>query len=987
MNIRNVKEAITDELLSEAPPFSFAYASEITTAPNPGLFVKDVGEIGLPLSSRDAEQIIAHCRQSPFGKGSETIVDTSVRNSFELEPGQFELRNVAWKDCIVVLVKIVYAELGLACGHKNVNAELYKLLLYREGAFFKSHQDSEKAKGMFGTLVVSLGSSHEGGSVVLQHNKKKYVYESSKTSRFCASFAAWYSDVFHEVQELTAGYRLVLTYNLIQRGTSTPQQAADSVGSKRLANALMRYNQHLETLDMHAPSYLAYKLEHPYTQESIGMYSLKGNDRALVERIETAVKDLGFSFYLAMFTKMITYEENFRGYERFWEDEEVDRDEGFDSIYDLQGSKVDAEPIYSEAVLLESDNCATDDEDDHESEHEGYTGNEGAPIHRTYRDTMLLIVPPASCCEFFVDKYASNAETILRVWEDLRSSPESKIEDSSKYRQLRRLCSVLADKTAEQLPWQKPDVPSRLKMLGTYMESVTETCLKNNWMEVYKRINVEFRLMPSALEALGSYLSQVALDDRSEKVVYDMIRTAKEIEAKFNVLRAISANFKKQDMPDDMKQRFDAFQRKTSAKLLEGYKAERKEQGVMLAKLLVQDGLDSGLAGAVERIITECATPSQAAFTISLAQQLGSVLASGQREAAIAILGQIMDSMWANFIFERPALGIGLDPERNIAANEIFSLLDLSAADPPYGAYTPIEALSAMQKALSFVSPLYAMSSIFILVGKICKNEVASLLPPKSKQGENAAAIVRSFVVDGLVTVIKQYVGPEPKKPTDFSLPPPSNSRCDINLHYLQAAFPSKAQRQPCEDCTRIISFLASSTDVSFELKAAEARRRHLDLEFCNLGDPSKGHVGYVDLLFHTDVVRGRRPYTWVITKTHDAKYGRDRLEWQGRVDMVTKEIAKCLAVEGNVLAAAGDEEDESPNGARWSEVVKAIASAKLEEIERVGLLGQKQRPAEKTQSSGTSTNTIRKRPLEMAERDKEKVTRKRGKIEVVDLT
>ncbi len=100
--------------------------------------------------------------------------------------------------------------------------ELYKLLLYDEGAFFRSHQDWERTSGMFGTLVVSLPSDHQGGAVVLKHQKDEYSPDSSRSSAFGTSFAAWYSDVFHEVQKVTGGFRSVLTYNLVQTGSSVP---------------------------------------------------------------------------------------------------------------------------------------------------------------------------------------------------------------------------------------------------------------------------------------------------------------------------------------------------------------------------------------------------------------------------------------------------------------------------------------------------------------------------------------------------------------------------------------------------------------------------------------------------------------------------------------------------------------------------------------------------------------------------------------------
>ncbi len=44
---------------------------------------------------------------------------------------------------------------------KAVTAELYKLVLYEAASFFVPHRDTEKANGMFGTLVIVLPSIYK----------------------------------------------------------------------------------------------------------------------------------------------------------------------------------------------------------------------------------------------------------------------------------------------------------------------------------------------------------------------------------------------------------------------------------------------------------------------------------------------------------------------------------------------------------------------------------------------------------------------------------------------------------------------------------------------------------------------------------------------------------------------------------------------------------------------------------------------------------
>ena len=58
---------------------------------------------------------------------------------------------------------------GLGCEDASVSADLYKVLVYDRGGFFLTHRDTEKADGMFGTLVVTLPSTYRGGALRIRH--------------------------------------------------------------------------------------------------------------------------------------------------------------------------------------------------------------------------------------------------------------------------------------------------------------------------------------------------------------------------------------------------------------------------------------------------------------------------------------------------------------------------------------------------------------------------------------------------------------------------------------------------------------------------------------------------------------------------------------------------------------------------------------------------------------------------------------------------
>lgn len=119
----------------------FATSGVLPNATNPGLFVHGVGKIGLPLSDRDAEALAIAANRAPFGKGSETFVDPAVRNTWELNPIQFEIRNPASTTTLREAVERVAEDLRVLSGASSVRPELHKLLLYEPGSFFDKHRE------------------------------------------------------------------------------------------------------------------------------------------------------------------------------------------------------------------------------------------------------------------------------------------------------------------------------------------------------------------------------------------------------------------------------------------------------------------------------------------------------------------------------------------------------------------------------------------------------------------------------------------------------------------------------------------------------------------------------------------------------------------------------------------------------------------------------------------------------------------------------
>ena len=108
---------------------------------DPGLHIKDVGDIKLPLESEGAKLIMRADHQPPSGQGPKTVLDTSSRNVKQLDRGNFELRNPAWSDYVQEIIKALAVGLGCQGSPPGIEAELHELLLYEEGGMFGPHTE------------------------------------------------------------------------------------------------------------------------------------------------------------------------------------------------------------------------------------------------------------------------------------------------------------------------------------------------------------------------------------------------------------------------------------------------------------------------------------------------------------------------------------------------------------------------------------------------------------------------------------------------------------------------------------------------------------------------------------------------------------------------------------------------------------------------------------------------------------------------------
>ncbi|RXW17214.1 hypothetical protein EST38_g8644 [Candolleomyces aberdarensis] len=401
---------------------SFYHSLTSSNAPNPSLVIEGIGLIGLPLPERDAQLLISRAAQAPFGKGDQTLIDTTVRDTWEIDPACATLKNPKWHEYVDELASVtIWTALGAAPWSTRPRCELYKILLYQAGSHFLPHQDTYKADGMFATVVFVLPSAFEGGEVHVSHSGQKAVIDVAKGSEFNTSVLAWYTDVVHEVKPITSGYRLALSYNLINTSPSIPRPSLSTMHTALtvLREVLVRWKNGEYELEQEPPL-MAYVLSHEYSPSDFkkGSQCLKGSDAHKAAHILPLAQELGFSVCLANLTYVQhgyadDYGECYYKRGRYDSDEDDDEDESEDDKrvggggpdmvevleeeYEIkncvsvsEGKSLDLGEftISRESVIPEG---AFDGKSPNRTEYEGYMGNESGTLDYWYDRSVLVI--------------------------------------------------------------------------------------------------------------------------------------------------------------------------------------------------------------------------------------------------------------------------------------------------------------------------------------------------------------------------------------------------------------------------------------------------------------------------------------------------------------------------------------------------------------------------------------------------------------------
>jgi hypothetical protein len=391
------------ELLGKARRPGDFYARGTTQLLPPSLSVDGVGPISLPLLPVQARQLVAVAERAPYGRGPDTIIDTAVRNTWQIAPDRVRIDGRHWPKTLNAMLDAVSAGLGVS---DPVEAEFYKLLIYDEGSFFVSHRDTEKTPGMFATLVVVLPSACTGGDLIVRHKDRSVTLDLRTDDPAEAAFAAFYADCLHEVLPVTAGCRLTLVYNLIRRGKgAAPKPPNYASEQDQVAELLSAWRAGMDGDDP-VPEKLVYPLEHAYTAPELDFSVLKGADAAAAGVLTAAARQADCAVHLAL----VTLEEfgaaeygNNDGRRRRWSHDDDDDD-------DFEAGEIDnwsmalsdwhapgGDPVSWGEIPVTEDELSPPDPfhalQPDELHFEEASGNAGVSFERRYRRAALVVWP------------------------------------------------------------------------------------------------------------------------------------------------------------------------------------------------------------------------------------------------------------------------------------------------------------------------------------------------------------------------------------------------------------------------------------------------------------------------------------------------------------------------------------------------------------------------------------------------------------------
>lgn len=397
---------------------------------DPELVVDGLGRLTFPLKPAVVKGLKSTGQIAPYGKGTRTLIDTSVRNTVELDPSRFQLGS-DWNAAVAEAARVAGHELGL--NGDLIEAKVYKLLIYEKGGFFLPHRDSEKLDRMVASMIVVLPNPFGGGELAVSHGGQTRRFDFRDSFEFGGPgcrLVAFYSDCEHEVKRVTSGHRICLAYNLMLKTVDRP--TVKPVASNPLVAAIDDWVESKPTEP------LVFALDHLYTAKGLSKDLLKGADRQLADAVGAAAERADCNLHFAQI-QMHDCFSAFDGSED-WNDysgrrsrrrgkvtiqELIEQELYGEEWTDPTGKKMRWSAISFDPDAIVCDTPLKDWTPTRE-EYEGYTGNAGNTLDRWYHRTALVLWHRSRQYEILAEHGAIDAMVTLAKLAGQLAKPATK---------------------------------------------------------------------------------------------------------------------------------------------------------------------------------------------------------------------------------------------------------------------------------------------------------------------------------------------------------------------------------------------------------------------------------------------------------------------------------------------------------------------------------------------------------------------------------
>ena len=247
-----------------------------------------IGSYDTLINDIDVDKVISQCEPAKFGRGNQTVYDTTIRKAYSTKNYDYKLSwniNNSIMDLMNICDDIAYM---FDDGDPALKVESNRLNVYQVGDFFKSHKDTITNDKLFATIVVCLPVKHKGGELLIRHNGKERKIDFSKKSESYLQWAVFYTDCEHEILPVIEGSRITLTYNVYFDINKTYPDSLEFLqpscihNDHKFLNSIKCLTPNRETIGL--------LLTYEYTTNKLDPCQLKGMDLQLYNVIKNNYK-------------------------------------------------------------------------------------------------------------------------------------------------------------------------------------------------------------------------------------------------------------------------------------------------------------------------------------------------------------------------------------------------------------------------------------------------------------------------------------------------------------------------------------------------------------------------------------------------------------------------------------------------------------------------------------------------------------------------